>query len=145
MAYVSLAIGSVLMKKVGNVDWRVYVAWMAVTVFLFCGIASLLFETGQRAVVFNNPIPLFVAAIYAAVIVSIFAHGQYFKLLQTYDVSVVVPLTLMVTVFATVLGVVFLDETLYPRYIIGAVIILPCVYIIAKRQHNREPVPEVIE
>lgn len=145
MAYVSLAIGSVLMKKVGDVDWRVYVAWMALTVFVSCGLASLFFETGQGEVVKNSSIPLFIAAVYAAIIVSIFSHGQYFRLLQTYDVSVVVPLTLMVTVWATILGVLFLNETLYPRYIIGAAIILPCVYLIARRQHHRKAVPEVIE
>ncbi len=145
MAYVSLAVGSVLMKKVGDIDWRVYVAWMAVTVLITCGLASLFFETGQGEVLKTSSMPLFIAAIYAAIIVSIFSHGQYFRLLQTYDVSVVVPLTLMVTVWATVLGVLFLDETLHMRYIIGGAIILPCVYIIARRQHHREAVPEVIE
>jgi len=39
----------------------------------------------------------------------------------------------MVTVFATVLGVLLLEEVLYPRYIFGAALILPCVWFIARR------------
>ena len=61
--------------------------------------------------------------------------------MKRYDISVVVPLTLMVTVFACILGVIFLRETLYPRYIFGAVLILPCVWYIAVRQAN-EPLSE---
>ena len=64
-----------------------------------------------------------------------FAHGQYFKLLQTYAVSVVVPLTLMVPVFATIAGVLFRGETIGMSVIFGAALILPCVYVIAKRQN----------
>ena len=73
------------------------------------------------------------AAIYAAFAVSVVAHGQYFRLLQTYPVNRVVPLGIMVTVFATILGILLLDEVLYPRYMIGAALILPCVWIIARR------------
>lgn len=145
MAYVSLAISSVLMKRVGEIDWQVYVAWTALMVFIGAGITSLIFETHHLDVLKQNAIPLFLAAGYAALFVSVFAHGQYFRLLQRYDVSVVVPLTLMMTVFATILGIIFLDEVLYPRYIIGAAIILPCVYIIAKRQKTAVTAPEIME
>ena len=39
----------------------------------------------------------------------------------------------MTTLWACLLGVTFLNETLYLRYMIGAVLILPCVWIIARR------------
>lgn len=134
LAYVALALGSVLMKLVDDIDWRIYVAWTAVIVLMSSTILSLLLETHQRDVIMTHSVPLFIAATYAALAVSIFAHGQYFRLLIRYDVSVIVPLTLMTTVFATLLGVFLLGDTLYPRYIIGAAIILPSVYIIARRQ-----------
>lgn len=133
-AYVSLATGSVLMKFVGQVGWQQYVAWMAVLIFVFAGPISAVFESDHMAVWETAKWPLLIAAGYAAITVTLFAHGQYFTLIQKYEVSQVVPLTLMVTVFACVLGVIFLNETLYLRYIIGAALILPCVYIIAKRQ-----------
>ena len=44
LAYLALAIGSVIMKRVGDVDWRVYVTWMAAMVLPFMGVASLIWE-----------------------------------------------------------------------------------------------------
>ena len=133
-AYLSLAIGSVVMKRVGDIDWKHYVTWMAVIVLLIMAPASYLFESGQGEVWANSKGPLLIAAGYAAIAITIFAHGQYFTLVKRYEISVVVPLTLMVTVFACILGVIFLKETLYPRYIFGALLILPCVWYIAARQ-----------
>ncbi len=145
LAYASLAVGSILMKLVGDIDWKVYVAWTAVVVFSGSVVTSFFTETGQVATIQTYWLQCLVAAIYAAICVSIFAHGQYFRLLQRYDVSVVVPLTLMMTVFATVLGITFLDEKLEMRYIIGAAIILPSVYIIARRQSTAKTAPEMME
>ena len=88
---------------------------------------------------------MIIAAAHGAVFVSIFSHSQYFRLLQSYDVAVIVPLTIMTTVFATILGILLLDETLEPRYIIGAAIILPCVYVIARRQKSPKSAPKMME
>ncbi|MDB2437253.1 DMT family transporter [Hellea sp.] len=132
-AYTSLAIGSVMMKTVGDVDWRQYVAWLAVMVLIFMGAATAIFEGEHVAVWQAAKGPLLIAAIYAALAVSVFAHGQYFKMMTKYDVSVVVPLTLMVPVFACILAVMFRGETIFPRYYVGAALILPCVFIIARR------------
>lgn len=132
-AYVSLAIGTVVIRRIPDVDWRVYVAWTAVLVFIFGSVISLLFETDHREIWQADKRALLTAASYSAIAVSVIAHGQYFRLLQTYPVNRVVPLTILVTVFATVLGVLLLDDVLYPRYIIGAALILPCVWIIARR------------
>lgn len=135
-AYFSLAVGSVIMKRVGDVSWQQYVTWMALMVLIAMGVASALFETGQADVWDTAKRPLLFAAGYAAIIVTILAHGQYFNLIKRYDVSQVVPLTLMVPVFACVLGVLFLNETIYLRYYLGAALILPCVYVIAKRENT---------
>lgn len=132
-AYISLAVGTVVIRKIQEVDWRVYVAWTAVMVLVFCSGASFLFEDNHAEIWRVDKGPLLTAAIYAAVAVSVIAHGQYFRLLQIYPVDRVVPLGIMITVFATVLGIVLLDEVLYPRYVVGAVLILPCVWVIARR------------
>jgi drug/metabolite transporter (DMT)-like permease len=132
-AYVSLAIGSVLMRTVPDVDWRQYIAWTAVLLFVMSAVATTLFETGHREAWDVAGWKLVAGAVYAALLVSAFAHGQYFRLLQIYEVATVVPLTLMTTLWACLLGVLVLGETLYLRYLVGAVLILPCVWIIARR------------
>jgi len=133
LAYFSIAVGSIVMKWVGDISWQQYVTWMALMVLVTMGTASAIFETGHQAVWDSSKIPLLIAAAYAAIGVTIIAHGQYFNLIKKYDVSLVVPLTLMVPVFACILGVMFLKETIFLRYYIGGALILPCVYIIARR------------
>ena len=132
-AYFSLAVGSIVMKRVGDISWQQYVTWMALMVLITMGAGSLLFETDHAVIWENSKMPLLIATSYAAIAVTVFAHGQYFNLIKRYDVSIVVPLTLMVPVFACVLGVLILKEAIYLRYYIGAALILPCVYIIARR------------
>lgn len=132
-AYIALAIGSVVIRTIPEVDWRQYVAWTAVLVFSMSLFATTAFETDHAAVWASSGWKLVVVALYAALFVSIFAHGQYFRLLQTYEVSQVIPLTLMTTLWACLLGVLLLGETLYLRYLIGAALILPCVWVIARR------------
>lgn len=132
-AYTALAIGTVAIRRITEVDWRVYVAWTAVMMLILCVSASILFENNHAEIWREDKFYLLIAAAYAALAVSVIAHGQYFRLLQSYPVKKVVPLSIMVTVFATILGIVLLDETLYARYIIGAALILPCVWIIARR------------
>jgi len=109
------------------------VAWTAVLVLILSTIISFLFEGNHAEIWRADKGPLLIAALYAAVAISVIAHGQYFRLLQTYPVNRVVPLSILVTVFATVFGVLLLDEVLYLRYIIGAALILPCVWVIARR------------
>lgn len=132
-AYVAMAIGTVAIRRIPEIDWRVYVAWTAVMVLILCAGASFFLESNHAEVWTGDKGPLLIAATYAAISVSIIAHGQYFRLLQNYAVNLVVPLGIMTTVFATILGVLLLNEVIYPRYILGAALILPCVWIIARR------------
>ncbi len=133
LAYLSLAVGSIIMKKVGDIDWRIYVVWMAVCVLSISVPVSWLTEAPITQIWPQAAFPLVVTAIYAAIGVTIIAHGQYYRLVKTYDVSQIVPLTLMVPVFSTILGIWLLNEDLTIMMIIGAALILPCVYIIAVR------------
>ena len=132
-AYLWIAIGSILMRSLGAVDWRIYVAWTAVLVLVSMSTASLVFESDHIAEAQAKWFPLVVSALYAALAVSIFAHGQYFRLLGRYPVSVVIPVTLLVPVITVALGILFLDETLTRQILFGAALILPGVYVIAKR------------
>jgi len=127
------------MKKVGEVSWQVYVAWMALLVLIVMSLATSVFESGHVEIWHEAKVPLLITAIYGALAVSIIAHGQYFDLIKKYEVSVIVPLTLMMPVFTAILSVVFLKETIFTRYYVGAALIFPCVYIIAIRAQKSAP------
>ena len=59
VAYLWIAIGSVLMRTLGEVDWRIYVAWMALMVFVLMTAATLVFETDHVAQITTKAVPLF--------------------------------------------------------------------------------------
>lgn len=134
IAFFVLAIGSVLIKGVGAINPMTYLAWMGVLAVPFLAGASVVFEHDQLALAQNAGWKMGVGVAYTAILASIFAHGQYFRMLKTYDVTVVVPLTLMTPFWAIIIGVVLRGEVLDARFFIGSALILPSVYIIAKRQ-----------
>lgn len=140
-AFFIMAVGSVLVKGVGEVSPWQYLAWMGVLAVPVLGILSAVFEQNQFELAKAASWQMGVGVLYTAILASIFAHGQYFRLLKTYDVSLIVPLTLMTPFWAVVLGVVMRGEPFGQQFIIGAVLILASVYVIARRGKQAPQVP----
>ena len=133
MAFLMLAIGSVLIKGVGEVSPWQYLAWMGVLAVIVLGVASALFETDQIALAKKANWKMGVGIFYTAILASLFAHGQYFRLLKTYDVTLIVPLTMMTPFWGVILGVLMRGEPFGTQFIVGAVLISVSVYVIARR------------
>ena len=85
---------------------------------------SLWFETGQIAELVHLDALHWGMLIYTAVISSIVGYGGINYLLKHYPVAQIAPILLLVPVFATTAAVVFLDEVLSLRFLIGAGITL---------------------
>jgi len=134
MAFLVMAIGSILIKSVGDIGPLQYLAWMGVLAVPTLFVGSLFLETGQFEAAKASGWGMSIGVLYTALLASIFAHGQYFRLLKTYDVTLIVPLTLMSPFWAVILGIIIRGEPFDLRLIIGAVFILASVYIIARRQ-----------
>lgn len=132
-AYFAVAVASILIKGIGEVSPYSYVAWMAAMAVPLLGGLSFVTETGQWEMARAAGWYLAAALVYVAVLTSIFSHGQYFRLLKTYDVTLVVPITLMAPFWAVMLGVGLRGEPFGPRIIIGGVLILASVYVLARR------------
>ncbi len=140
-AFFVMAVGSVLVKGVGEVTPWQYLAWMGVLAVPVLGMLSYLFEDNQLTLAKAAGWEMGVGVVYTAVLASVFAHGQYFRLLKTYEVSLIVPLTLMTPFWAVVLGVVMRGEPFGIRFIFGAILILASVYVIARRGKRAPRVP----
>ncbi len=134
VAFFIMAVGSILIKSVGDIGPFQYLAWMSVLAIPSLSIASFLFETGQIETAKSSGWGLMIGVFYTALLASIFAHGQYFRLIKKYDVSLIVPLTLMTPFWAVLLGVLLRGEPFSLKLIIGSIFILASVYVIARRQ-----------
>lgn len=136
IAFFIVAVGSVLIKGVGDIGPFQYLAWMGILAVPSLGIASFLMETGQIEAAKASGSGLIIGVLYTAILASIFAHGQYFRLLKTYDVSLVVPLTLMSPFWAVILGILIRGEPFGTKLVVGSIFILASVFIIARRQNH---------
>ena len=133
LAFLSMAVGSILIKGVGEIGPLQYLAWMGVLAVPVLGLASAIFETGQVELARAAGWKMGVGVVYTALLASIVAHGQYFSLLKKYDVTLIVPLTLMTPFWAVTMGVLLRGEPFNMKFVFGAALILASVFIIARR------------
>jgi len=94
---------------------------------------SFLLETGQVETASAGGWGFAAALIYSALVVSILVHTLYFRMLQTHDVNVLAPLTLMTPVFAVIAGVLINGEQVGLPMLFGGLIALVGVLVILVR------------
>lgn len=134
------ALGSVFVKRLGVSSFRLQ-AWAS--------LASVAFLTPLSLALEPNPLPALAAApweltgclLFAAIVVSIGAHGTYYHLLQVHDANVLVPLTLLNPLFTVGLGAWLTNDPIGPRLLIGGVIATVGVAIILLRPSATVPKP----
>ncbi|WP_138379357.1 DMT family transporter [Luteithermobacter gelatinilyticus] len=118
------SIGTTLMRRMQTVSILRVQAWTAFYSVPLLLALSLWFETGQIAELVHLDALHWGMLIYTAVISSIVGYGGINYLLKHYPVAQIAPILLLVPVFATTAAVVFLDEVLSLRFLIGAGITL---------------------
>jgi O-acetylserine/cysteine efflux transporter len=133
------AAANILMKQIEPMPAMRLQAWIGLFSVLPLLAMSLAWETNQWAGYVSGDWRIYAATVFAVAGVSIFAHGNFYRLLKRYEVTLVSPLTLMTPVMGVILGVVFLNELLTPNLVIGAVIAIAGVAIIGVRRNRRFP------
>jgi len=133
------AVANILMKRIDPMPTMRLQAWIGLwSIAPLLGM-SLLFESNQAAAFLAGDWRVYAAGIFAVAGVSIFAHGNFYRLLKKYDVTLLSPLTLMTPVLGVILGVAFLSEPLTARLVIGAAIAIAGVAVISMRRNRRFP------
>jgi O-acetylserine/cysteine efflux transporter len=128
-----LAIGTVLMKGLRDLDVYSQQGWTAVISVLPLLLLSLVFEPGAIAQLPSVSWVGWFGALYAAFVSSLLGHGLYYVLMQRHRVAQVTPWLLLTPVFAVGLGVLFWGDRPGPRLLIGGAMVLGGVLIIALR------------
>lgn len=133
------SIANILMKRIDPMPAMRLQGWVGLFSFPPLLALSLATEHGQGDAYVSGDWRVYAASVFAVAGVSIFAHGNFYRLLKRYEVTLVSPLTLMTPVMSVILGVVLLGEPLTPRLVIGAIIAIAGVAVIGMRPNRRFP------
>jgi O-acetylserine/cysteine efflux transporter len=133
------AAANILMKRIDPMPAMRLQAWIGLFSVLPLLAMSLAAEKEQWAGYLSGDWRAYAATVFAVAGVSIFAHGNFYRLLKNYEVTLVSPLTLMTPVMGVILGAAFLGEPLTPRLVVGAAIAIAGVAIIGMRRNRRFP------
>lgn len=134
----SWAWGNILIKKLGNrFGGFQLTAWVAVFTAPQLFVASFLFEGGHMEALANADIVGWGTVFYLGLVMTAFGYGLWFKLVSRHPVSHIMPFLLLLPVVASLGGVILLDETVTPRTMAGAALVLGGVGLIMYRQMRR--------
>ncbi|WP_110686114.1 DMT family transporter [Salinicola aestuarinus] len=118
------AVSTLLIKFAPPIAPLTMTGWIALFAIPLVGIGSALLESGQWQAIRQAGLAGWGAVFYTAIMSSIAAYGLWYRLLQKHPVSRVVPLTLLMPVFAVLLGVWLLDDSLGMHKVIGGLTVI---------------------
>jgi len=130
---ISMAIGTVLLRRLSGVKPLVMQAWMAALGIPFLFLTSLFVESGQLAALAAAPWPAWAALAYTVVAASLIGHTAYYILLQHYEVSLVGSVLLLGPAIGVLGGVAILGEPFTPMIVAGTAMTLFGVAVVLRR------------
>ncbi|WP_251977804.1 DMT family transporter [Salinicola avicenniae] len=104
--------------------------WLSLFAIPLVALGSALLEDNQWQALAQASWTGWGAVVYTALMSSIAAYGMWYWLLQKHPVSRVVPLTLLMPVFAVILGVWLLDDPLGLAKILGGLMVIAGLAVI---------------
>lgn len=127
--------GNILIKKLGNsLGGFQLTAWVAVFTAPQLFVASFMLEDGHVEALTNADIVGWGTVVYLGLVMTAFGYGLWFKLVGRHPVSHVMPFLLLLPVVAGAGSVLLLGETITPRTVAGAALVLGGVGLIMYRQ-----------
>ncbi len=130
MAIVAWGLSNSIVKLIGPINNFALNAWMG----LFAAIQLLAFssimETGQLASLQNASSVAWLALGYIVLMASVVGYGLWYYLIGKYNVTRIVPFTLLVPIAGVLAGVFIMGEVLTLKKFVGGVITLIGVGII---------------
>lgn len=129
----SMALGTVLLRRLSGISPFMMQAWMAVIGIPFLFATSFVFESGQIGSLLAAPWQAWAALAYTVIAGSLIGHTGYYVLLQNYEVSLVGSVLLLSPAIGVVGGIVILGEPFTPLIVVGAMMTLAGVAIVLRR------------
>ncbi len=126
------ALGSVWLKQIDLPPLRLQ-AWAGLVSTLVLIPLSAVTESRQEMTVLAGGWRFAAALGFSALVVSVFAHTAYFRLLRDHDANLVAPLTLMTPIFTIALGAFITHDHVGLQLLVGAAIAGAGVLVILVR------------
>ena len=124
------SMGVILMRKMSAVpvfQTQAWVSFYSVPIFLAL---TLVFEKDQVSQVLNVDMVGASMVLYTSILSTIVGYGGMNYLIRRFPVTLISPFLVSVPVFATISSVIFLGETLSPKFILGSAVTLSGLGII---------------
>lgn len=136
------AVSTMIIKLAPPIAPLTMTGWISLFAIPLVALGSWIFEDDQWLALRQASWAGWGAVVYTAVMSSIAAYGLWYRLLQQHPVSRVVPLTLLMPVFAVMLGVWLLDDPLGINKVAGGAMVIAGLAIINIRfRRQRKPRP----
>ncbi|MGM8851566.1 DMT family transporter [Salinicola halophyticus] len=133
------AVSTMIIKLAPPIAPLTLTGWISLFAIPLVALGSWLFEDHQWQAIQQAGWAGWGAVVYTAVMSSIAAYGLWYWLLQKHPVSRVVPLTLLMPVFAVILGVWLLGDPLgFNKLAGGAMVIAGLAVINIRFRRNRQ-------
>lgn len=130
IAIVAWGLGNTIIKMIGPVNNFALNAWMGLFASAQLIFVSFFIEQGQLAALQNASMRAWGSLLYIVLMASVVGYGLWYYLVGKYDVTRVVPFTLLVPIAGVIGGVFIMGEDLTLSKILGGVVILTGVAII---------------
>ena len=125
-----LAIATIQIKSLGRVSVMTLNAWVAILAAPQLFAYSFALESGQIAALATADWRGWGAVVWMAVAVTIVSHGLFYRLIDKYPLSKVVPATLLSPVLAVVMAVPILGEPITVHLVVGGLATMAGVALI---------------
>ena len=134
------AVGQIMIKKMANVGGFMLISGIAIFATPQLFLASYLFESNQIVQIQSANLSAWGAVIYLALIMTALGYGMWYRLLGLYSINQVMPFLLLLPLVSVIGGILFLDEILTIKVIIGGMLALSGVALITiqtgSKKHN---------
>ena len=128
------AAANVLIRRLGRVNFMSLNGWIAILGAPQAFVLSALFEHGQVDALAEAHWPAFAALGYMVLLVSVAAHGLWYRLVPRYQTNQTMPLTLLVPVAGVICAALVLGERPTAMIALGGLLTLAGVAVIVLRR-----------
>ncbi len=131
------AVGQVLVRTLKGLDGLTILAWVAVCATPQLFVMSAIFESDHVAKVQSADMVVWAAVIYLGIVMNGLGYGMWYTLVSRHPVSRVAPFLLLLPIFSTLGGILFLGEVLTWQVALGGAIVLAGVAaIVLEREES---------